>query len=51
MTMVEKATGIVALCKALGEAREERIVVWFTKCNVNDNSNDLQLNTDGNKFK
>jgi hypothetical protein len=26
-------------------------VIWFTKYNVNGNSNDLQLSTDDNKFK
>jgi hypothetical protein len=26
-------------------------VVWFKKCNVNDNDNDLHSNTIDNKFK
>jgi hypothetical protein len=25
--------------------------VWFTKCNVNDNGNDLYWSDSGNKFK
>jgi hypothetical protein len=26
-------------------------VVWFTKCNINDNGNDPHSNTSGNKFE
>jgi hypothetical protein len=32
--------------------REENLcVVWFTKCNINNNGNNSHSNTGGNKFE